>query len=241
MRARRQSGQAAVEFALVMPLVIFMILGSLQLFVLGQARIAAQYAASRATRLGAMNHANCNAIIKPAIAVLMPAIDPSYARGPGVGAAYANAVRTRLGNRYLPARDGGRTGPIVWVDRVRPLASNLDPATEEDLWNLPTPTGPRRVLEVRMVFWAPMKIPFANWVFARMALAHWGLRDLNTADPLMPVKRNAGWTQASQPPSARIGAELQLRYDMGEFVFPIEATYAMRMMSPPRFAKQNCQ
>jgi TadE-like protein len=241
MSRRGEGGQAAVEFALVMPLLIFMILGTLQLFLLGQARIAAQYAASRATRLGAMNHANCNAIIKPAIAVLMPAINAGYGRAPSVGTAYATEVRARLPNRYLPARDGGRTGPIVWVDRVRPLAANLNPATEEDLWNLPPPLGTMRVLEVRMVFWAPLKIPFANWVLMRMALAHWGLRDLNTANPLMPVRPDAQWTQQSLPPSARVGAELVMRYDSGEYVFPIEATYAMRMMSPPRFTRQNCQ
>ena len=27
-------------------------------------------------------------------------------------------------------------------------------------------------LELRMIYWAPLSIPFADWVFSRLALAH---------------------------------------------------------------------
>ena len=41
----RQSGQAMVEAALSLPLVVFLVLGTLQLFLMLQARVLAQYAA----------------------------------------------------------------------------------------------------------------------------------------------------------------------------------------------------
>ena len=51
---RRESGQAAVETALTMPLLIFLVLGTTQLFRLLQARILAQVAAYRAVRAGSL-------------------------------------------------------------------------------------------------------------------------------------------------------------------------------------------
>ena len=235
-----QAGQAAVEAALTLPLTVFLVLGLLQLFMLLQARILAQYAVGRAAKMGAVNHANCHAMTKASVMVLIPAIDASWARGPGKGARYAAAVAAHLPNRYRGAADGDRTGPLVWLDRVRPLASTIQADTEEETWNLPPPEGLDRTLELRMVFWAPLKIPFANWVFARMALAAWGLDAFHGVDPLMSARRDASWVAESPPPPARIGTELQLRYDAHEYVFPVVVSYATHMMSPPRFSVQNC-
>ncbi len=236
---RSEAGQAAVESALTLPLTVFLVLGTLQLFMLMQARVMAQYAVGRAAKMGAVNHANCNAMVKSALLVVMPAIDSSWARGAGKGARYAAAVSSHLGNRYLGASDGNRTGPIVWIDRVRPPAGRLAPDDEEELWNLPEPQGPDRALELRMVFWAPLKIPFANWVFARLALASWGLDELHGVDPLMPTQRDANWVRESTSPGA-IASELLARYQTQEYVFPVVVTYATHLMSPPRFTRQNC-
>lgn len=238
----RDSGQAAVEAALTLPLTVFLVLGALQLFMLMQARIMAQYAAGRAAHMGSVNNANCFAMVKSAIAIVMPAIDSSFARGgTNNGAAYANAVLNHLSNRYRGAADGNRTGPIIWIDRVRPLRGSVNAATEEEIWDQPAPQGPNRTLEIRMTFWAPLKIPFANWVFARMALASWGLDAYHDVDPLMPAKKDANWVAESPPPSSVAGEQLN-RYNAKEYVFPVVVTYATHMMSPPRFgSNQNCQ
>jgi hypothetical protein len=241
----RARGQAAVETALTMPLLIFMLLGTLQLFTLLQGRILAQYAAGRATRMGAINHAKCEPMVKSAITILMPAIDSSFANaGPGaMGAAFANQTKRRTSkNLYDPAKDSGRDGPVVWIDRVRPLVASIDPSLEEDIWNLPE--GPDRTLEVRMTFWFPLKIPFANWAFARLAMAHWGVEEYHDASPYMMAARDAKWTAGGGvPPSAQITTEMKNRFYASppQYVFPIQATYAMRMMSPPRYTVQNCQ
>lgn len=234
---RGQTGQAAVETAITLPLVLFMILGTMQLFLVLQARILAQYAASRAVRHGAQNFGDCNSMYDAALLILTPAIDSSYARYANKGGRFATAVLDRMPtNRYVAARDDGRDGPIVWMDRLQPLVGNIDPALEDEEWDLP----PHRTFEVRMVFWAPLKIPFANWVFMRMALAHWGLRELHTADPLMAVKRDADWVALSVGPRAEIRAEVASRYDRKQYVLPIELSYTTRMMSPARFRQQNC-
>lgn len=237
---KRRRGQAAVETALTLPLVVFMVLGALQLFTVMQARILAQYAASRAVRSGAMNFGDCYSMYDAALLVLLPAIDASFARTANKGDRLAAEVIARLGNRYLPGRDDGRDGPIVWMDRLQPDVGSIDPLTEEDVWNLPRPDGPERTFEVRMVFWAPLKIPFAGQVFARMAMAHWGIRALHTADPLMPVKRDANWVQLSAGPRDEIANELERRYDRKQYVFPIEVTYATHMQSPARFRRADC-
>ena len=232
----RERGQAAVETALTLPLILFIILGSLQLFMLMQARILAQYAASRAVRAGAQNFGDCYAMYDAAHVVLLPAIDARFARGGANGNRFASDVQQRMqNNRYVPALDDRRDGPVVWMDRRSPRVPL--PANEEEVWDLP----PAKFLDVRMVFWAPLKIPFANWVFVRLAMAHFGLRDLRSADPLMPFKRDAKWVRLDDGPDAELAVELTQRYDAKQYVFPIVVSYATRMMSPARFTIQNCQ
>src|SRR5689334_11819330 len=70
----RESGQVAVEAALVMPLFVFFILGILQLGLIAQARVMAKYAAYRAARVGAMNNADPQAIESAAIFHLLPVL-----------------------------------------------------------------------------------------------------------------------------------------------------------------------
>ena len=243
---RRARGQAAVETALTLPLVLFMLLGTLQLFTLLQGRILAQYAVGRATRMGSLNHGKCDPMVKSAIAILMPAIDPSFAtEAPGsTGAEYARETKLRSAkNSYQATKDAGRDGPVVWLDRVRPLVGTINPAFEEDVWNLPE--GPDRTLEVRMTFWFPLKIPFANWAFARLAMAHWGVEEYPNVSPYMVAARDAKWTRGAGvvAPATRITNKMKARFYSSppQYVFPIQATYAMRMMSPARFVLQNCQ
>lgn len=64
----------ATEAALVMPLFVFLILGILQLGLTAQARVMAKYAAYRAARVGAMHHADPNAIEAAAIFHMLPVL-----------------------------------------------------------------------------------------------------------------------------------------------------------------------
>src|SRR5262245_57867888 len=97
----RESGQAAVEAALTMPMVLFLILCTMQLFLVIQARMLTQYAVFRATRAGSMNHGNCVPMMHAAVASLIPSF-VSFTGSVGGG----GSPGTKLGNvfrRVMPS------------------------------------------------------------------------------------------------------------------------------------------
>jgi hypothetical protein len=259
-RRRGDSGQSAVETALVLPLVTFMILGTLQLFMLLQAKIMAQYAVFQAARVGSTTYGRCDAMMH---AALLPLI-PTFHNYLGTGALEAGSPGTRLGLAFQNWSNndyGGTLGTpfrnftgdsIIWLARDRPnFAAGLDnPNTARQFFDVPldplslaTPTH----LELKMVYWAPLQIPFADWVFSKLALASMGLASYGAGNPLMETQ-NANWAAGTTIWSmtgtqAPMAAELLLRDNAGRYVFPILVTYSMRMMSPVKvsdFATQNC-
>ncbi|ATB29462.1 hypothetical protein MEBOL_002912 [Melittangium boletus DSM 14713] len=76
----RESGQVAVETALIIPLYVFLILGILQLGLIAQARVMAKYAAYRAVRVGAMHNASVKAMEAAALFHLMPVLTDSQGK-----------------------------------------------------------------------------------------------------------------------------------------------------------------
>lgn len=239
-----------VESALTLPLMVFLILGLLQLFLMMQGRLMAEYAAFRATRVGSVRHGDCEAMTHAAILALMPSYY-SFLGGPGgsPGERLANAFAARRDNRYDggPGRsnrvlmpDGNHTGSIVWIIRDSPLAAGVPREDEHfDQWD----AGIVR-LETRLVYWFPLKIPFANWVIARLTMARWGWRDYTNQNPLMPTEK-ARWTQGPETLGLEglIRDETLRRLDAEEYVIPIHASASLRMMTPVQqryFLTQNC-
>jgi hypothetical protein len=227
------SGQAAVETALTLPLTLFIVLGTLQLFMMLQARLMTEHAVFEATRAGALSSGNCTRMKHAALLTLLPTFTRTDSP-----ARVANAFRARNTNAFAPSLDSGHNGEILWLYRENPAPpGRADDETFDD------PDRPQPfTLETRMVFWFPMRIPFANWVIARAQLAAWGLADYNAVDPLMPAA-TAHWTadaSAGQlgPYASLIKSTMQARTNSptGTYVFPIQATAAMRMMTPPRAA-----
>lgn len=238
----RESGQAAVESALTLPLTVFLILGTLQLFLMLQARIVAEYAAFRAVRAGSVHHGNCEAMTHSAILALMPSFH-SFMGGPGGSPAQklARAFAQRRDNRFVSRYDGGHTGSIVWIARELPLRSQV-PDPEDPLFDQPD-REPLR-LEARLVFWFPLTIPFANWVISRILLARWGLRPYTGANPLLLTNR-ANWRREEAPSHLEsfIQAEMLARISRRQYTLPLHATASLRMMTPARaryFRTQNC-
>jgi hypothetical protein len=269
MRVRRsanaESGQAAVEAALTLPLMIFIILGTLQLFMMMQGRILAQYAAFRAVRVGSTNSANCDRMTHAAILTLIPAIEPFMRQGDGrsPGQKLAGVFRKYMNNRYgggaggsLQVSDGGNwtdyTGDIVWIARRSPDAAAVAalPLGQDTEFDQPDRPDNLARLDVRLVFWFPLRVPFANWVMSRMFLANLRLQDYTAQNPWL-LTETAQWPDGNAPEGAAInldrgldlGNEMMGRIARKEYVFPIEANYSMRMMTPPKasnFATQHC-
>ncbi|WP_021781339.1 TadE/TadG family type IV pilus assembly protein [Myxococcus hansupus] len=249
----RQSGQAMVEAALSLPLVVFLVLGTLQLFLMLQARVLAQYAAFRATRAGSVAHGECERMTHAAILSLLPSfhsfigvstprIGGEHGGGAGAPERLARAFAQRRENRYQAGLDGVHTGSIVWINRS--LAGGGVDSPQDREFDEP---GHLRRLEVRLIYWYPMRIPFANWVMSRMFLAQMGIQDYTAANPLMMAERQANWGpgEFSNPYelAADVRTELSTRVGRREYVFPIETSFTMRMLTPVKarhFATMDC-
>ncbi len=245
-RQRRQSGQAAVESALTLPLSVFLILGTLQLFLMLQGRLMAEHAAFRATRAGSVRHGDCEAMMDAALLAVLPSFDSFLGSGSGTPAQkLAGAFRARKDNNYkyvrgLDGEQGERGGgDILWIIRQSPRSGTF--GSEAQLFDQP---GGGLRLETRIVFWFPLKIPFADWVISRMLLASWGWGTYTADNPLMsPQTANWGKTQQVSLEDA-IRDEMVMRVmTKKQYVVPIHASGSLRMMTPPRqiyFDQQNC-
>jgi len=245
----RESGQAAVETAITMPLTIFMVLGTLQLFMLLQGRLFAEHAAYKAVRTGVVRNGDCHAMTHAAIAALLPSFVSFLGDGtPGatpaekMGTAFRLRTRNKpFDNQYDPVADDGHDGAVVWLYRESPRVGQVSRSSEDD-FDDPDTGGYR--LEVRLVYWYPMHIPFANQVMATMFRAFFGIANFSGTNPLMPTQKNADWQATGQRLQAPLAAEFERRYAKKQYVFPIAASYAMHMMTPPRpalFKRQNCE
>jgi hypothetical protein len=206
----RESGQAAVESALTLPLVLFLLLGTLQLFLLLQAKVMAQCAVFQANRVGSVMHGRCDAMTQAAILALTPTIrpflGPSFGGSPGqrLGAAF----RLFKDNHYGNFRDWSRDEAIVWIIREQPRFPGTDPVRAQREFDrlLAVNAEPVR-LELRMIYWCPLLIPFADWVFSRMAMSDLAIRTYTAQNSLM-LTQQARWT----PGPTRLRAEIANEY-----------------------------
>ena len=238
---RTDAGQAAVESALTLPMLVFLVLGTLQLFMLLQAKVMAQYAAFQANRVGSVMHGRCDAMTHAALLALTPTLrsfmGPTWAGSPGqkLGAAFREVKDNSFAYLGWGAED------ILWIIRERPRFPGDDPVqAQREFDRLLNNVGqsPTR-LELRVIFWCPLKIPFADWVFSRLALASFGLRDYVAQNPLM-VRQTANWGRGpTRRPQAPIAVEYARRIAAKHYVFPIEVTSTMRMMSPVKISEFN--
>jgi hypothetical protein len=229
-------------------LVLFMILGSLQLFLMLQARILAQVAVFRAVRAGSLNHGDCTAMKEAALATLLPTLPLKVGSAAPIVADHAvgaaQLFSLRQGNRY---RDGNpvHLGQILELVRESPRFSDLSiPAIEDnrfDQWDRAGAAATSYRLEARMLYWYRLRIPFADWVISRMFLAHFNLQAYTATNPLMVAQGDSTWSE-NQPlgvaqeqwPGGSPATNLQRWASNGAYLVPIRVASAMRMMSPPR-------
>jgi hypothetical protein len=73
-RFRDQAGQVEVETAVVLPMVVFLLLGLLQMGLIQQARMFAEYAAYKAVRTGALNNMDRTKMERAAVAAALPVL-----------------------------------------------------------------------------------------------------------------------------------------------------------------------
>ena len=243
-RAPTDAGQAAVEAALTLPLLVFLALGTLQLFLMMQARFLAEYGVFRAVRAGSLNHGDCKAMTHAALLSVLPTLgrtnDPASVEA---------AFKKHSNNKYTPGGQIVELWRDVYLARTRDIlispASLPDP--EDALFDQPDHL---MRLETRMVLWYRMNIPFANWVLSKIFLAHYGLSAYDFANPLAPVEGHAGWPDSptlkfkgEEWPGGPLDASMLAFASAGQYLFPIRVTWSMRMMTPMKkkyFAGWGC-
>ena len=229
---KRESGQAAVESALILPLFVFLLLGILQLGLMHQARLLTKYAAYKAVRAGALHNANVDKMERAALAVLLPLVSQGSS-----GAEFIKTVNSASDFQAkwnwpgVTSNQMPDTGiPYVSAVICGPLSSELPSGAQEVDFDDPSVAASedwgqaqRTKLRIQLTFNYRMPIPFANLTIFNITRA----RDVPTVLMMgtgegAPARTFGGATPDSDYISAAGG---------GVYIMPIRATYTMRMQS----------
>ncbi|MCP3145309.1 TadE/TadG family type IV pilus assembly protein [Pyxidicoccus xibeiensis] len=126
-QSRRQSGQAAVEAAMIMPLTVFMTLGIIQLTMMQHAKLMTEYAAYQAARAGIVWNGNNERMHDAAIVALLPTLgrtDDVVELGKTfiIHQVYDSAMRSlNFGGGRVPRTvNGSNLFGMIRVDTVNP-------------------------------------------------------------------------------------------------------------------------
>ncbi|MGZ3457088.1 MAG: TadE/TadG family type IV pilus assembly protein [Archangium sp.] len=183
-RQTRQSGQAAVESALVLPLMVLLGLGLLQLMMMQHAKLMTEYAAYCAARAGIVWNGSNERMHDAALVALLPTLG----RTDGLPSLARTWTRARLHDELLqglawPTKDsvvpasvnGANLFGVVRVDTVSPSGDSLvrsvwKPGPTTDGKELDFDSGldegrhrEATVLSVRVRYWYELRVPLANW------------------------------------------------------------------------------
>ncbi len=226
---KSQSGQAAVESAIVLPLFVFLILGILQLGLMHQARLMTKYAAYKAVRAGSIHNASVSQMERAALAVLLPLVSKGQSGGEYIkSVTSASEFRTKwlwpnvMANQMLDA-------PLkhAQVTICGPLRNEFPGSSQEVDFDDPANAanqdwqqGQRTKLRVQVTFNYRMPIPFANWVI------HAASRNRE----ITPLLRMTSKTDRFRRPE-RHDIYNSIAKTRSLYILPIRATYTMRMQS----------
>ncbi|RKH00726.1 TadE/TadG family type IV pilus assembly protein [Corallococcus carmarthensis] len=249
---RGESGQAAVESALVVPLMVFLILGTLQLTTLHHARLMTEYAAYRAVRTGIVNHGDCETMKSAAYMALVPTLGSP---GPGVrgrtdtllNAMDVHEAYTAGGNQNRNRRFPGSDLERVRVEVLNPKRGALGglfstygshlAGREIDFDDYRDATVVEaNLLSVRVTYFYELRIPFANWQLHTFYMGREVLGQLEGVTFL--TQRAPGGGSASRYLEAH-GAkraqdyfkELAALANAHTYAIPVVTTSTMRMQS----------
>ena len=162
---RNESAQAMVETAIVCPMVIFFMLGVIQLGMMQQARLMVEYAAFNAARAGSvwnMSQWHMHRAAELSLVPTRPAF-PLVGNLTGKIENIGNLAASYLETVAVNASDlpmGGKR--MIHIDILNPRPEHFGEKEELDFddVNLRKETQ----LTIRLTYFYELKIPFANWV-----------------------------------------------------------------------------
>ncbi|AKU93312.1 TadE/TadG family type IV pilus assembly protein [Vulgatibacter incomptus] len=170
-----ESGQAAVETAIVLPLFLALLLGVLQLALFHQARLLTEYAAFQAARAGAVWNGDPTKMQDAAIFALAPTACPTRvplaSRLCAPRASDSEWTRQAAGVAALQALSYADGFPGVQVHILSPYwnehAPLFDVGPDRDELDFDLQSDEARdanVLTIQVQYWFELKIPFVDWV-----------------------------------------------------------------------------
>lgn len=235
-RPTRESGQAAVETAIVMPLFLFVMLGILQLGLAHQARLLTRYAAYKATRAGALQRAKKDVMTQAALGVLVP-----ITANPGTGlmrkAGSAGSYQTSWQATKVNLQDGL---PIVETTICNPLSSQLSPSDDFDDPRVASAADgswqgfQKSRLHVQTTFYYRLVIPFVDGIlfYAAAGVENEHQETFSTLRLRSPNSDDSKKDRWSTAKRARANNQKILGLAKeGKYYLPIRANYAMRLQS----------
>ena len=239
--SRRESGQAAVETAIVMPLFVFIILGILQLGLVHQARIMTKYAAYKAVRAGALRGADETVMKNAAIAVLLPILTNGQDSNGGqqpIYKVYNVSSADKYRDAYSEAQPNNPPwGKLVDVAICSPTGTKATgdfdkPDTNPDGWE----TWDHTKLAIQVTTYMPLYIPYAN------AFVWWAARgeDAQVAQTMATLRMSSSGAandfvrnkkSTNNYSNVKHITDFETNAQSGTYILPVRASYAMRMQS----------
>lgn len=234
---KSDSGQALVETAIVMPLFVFLLLGTIQLGLLHQAHLLTHYAAYKAVRAGSLNHADRDVMRRAAAAALLPMISwqdngrenvmpvtsaVSYVQKVQMVRAMALAVAPVEVTVCGPTRNNVRA--TTGIDpAARRAAQEIQFDAPLNIAQADWRASDRTKLRIEVTFNYRMPIPFANMILYKIA------RGQEDAE-LLWLTRLGKPDFTARRREARFLHDAMAAAGLG-YTLPLRASYAMRMMS----------
>jgi hypothetical protein len=234
-----------VETAITVPMMIFFVLGTVQLGMMHHAQIMTDYAAYRAVRAGIVSNGDCQLMRQAARVSLIP----TYAsRSDTIARAYSTNLLHPISKSSLMARLAGGELNVEIVNPKQSQFNNLfnnygshlnRQEIDFDDMRDATVVG-ANLLSVRVRYLYDMRIPFANTlIHAWLVGAQWlkdqrGLLFEATTLHVGPVDTGIRSTQYLEGRALLQGGltqRLALLAMSGNYFAPLTATYSMRMQS----------
>ena len=255
-----QRGQSAVEFALVTPLMTWMILGILQLSLMQQAKLMLEYAAFSAARAGAVWNGDPSQMEKAAVFAILPTMPTWPVPGLPIGKPQRVDSLGQLMLVYLEHlaatkvadKVPGAGWHMIKVQTLNPIKSTFAGKKELDFDDVAF--RKQTQLVIRVVYNYELRIPFANWIMWESWYASNGGITLTGLDPSRPnIKLGPGMEIQNTGLQARILLESNqndncvlsgvkkadllisagIALGMKRYFLPMSTTYTIRMQSNP--------
>lgn len=239
----RESGQAIVEAAIVMPAMVFLILTLMQLTMVQHARIMTDYAAYCAARAGIVFNADNDAMTQAATVALMP----TMGRTDTLTAFGTTAIRVMTVEK---AKRLVFNLPIVRVTTLSPRKSDFSAnlskhvgGAEIDFDDVRAASVRPNQLQLEVKYLYRMPIPFANQILQSIyfasrpgtyLLSTWGGVDMTRPEVFGQSAQNlatAAYVGSGEQDAAGIVAARLAGGRIGGYFMPLRATYTMRMQS----------